>query len=209
MPTSNELLPLPLPFLPEAVIFDCDGTLIDTMPLHFKAWQETLGEQAGLFPEETFYAWGGVTAREIVMRINQIHGTSLPDEALAEDKEQRYHFLIPQATVIPLVVAEVKRFHAAGIPMGVASGGMRSVVEESLRVTGLRDYFGAVATADDVVHGKPAPDVFLLAAKRLGVAPETCVVYEDGDTGLEAARRAGMRGVDIRPFLPPRVTKAL
>lgn len=204
MTSPLDLLPLPLPFVPGAAIFDCDGTLIDTMPLHFEAWSATLDPLGASFPEETFYAWGGVTAREIIERLNQQQGLSIPVDETVHIKEERYRLLIPQAQPIVAVVEEVRRFQSAGIPIAVASGGIREVVEESLRGTGLFSLFQAIATANDVANGKPAPDVFLVAAERLGVAPDTCVVYEDADAGLEAARRAGMRAVDVRPFLAVR-----
>ena len=191
------LFPLPLPFIPGAAIFDCDGTLADTMPLHYEAWRKTLDPLNAPFPEETFYAWGGVTAFEIIDRLNALHGLQIPSHETALQKEADYRELIFRARPIVPVVNEARRFRNAGIPLAVASGGIRAVVEETLRALGILDWFGAIATADDVENGKPAPDVFLLAASRLGVAPETCVVYEDAPAGLEAARRAGMGAVDI------------
>lgn len=205
----SDLLPLPLPYVPRAAIFDCDGTLIDTMPLHYQAWRETVEPLGAVLPEDLFYAWSGVTAHEITIRLNRDQGLAMAVEETVFNKEERYRALIPLAQPIPLVVAEVYRFHTAGVPLAIASGGMNYVVKESLEATGLLRFFKALATADDVVHGKPAPDVFLLAAERLGVEPATCVVYEDGDAGLEAAHRAGMRAVDVRPFLPPRISAAL
>ena len=202
----DEHLPLPLPFLPEAAIFDCDGTLADTMPLHFRAFREIL-DAAGaghVFPEEQFYAWGGVTAAEIVARLNEQHGLALPVEETAHRKEEAYARLMPTLTPVAAVVEEARRFRDAGVRLAVASGGRRDLVEQTLHVLGVRDWFGPVVGAEDVRRGKPDPDVFLLAAQNLGVRPEVCVVYEDADAGLTAAHRAGMRAVDIRPYLPVR-----
>jgi HAD superfamily hydrolase (TIGR01509 family) len=201
---ESHLLALPYHFLPGAAIFDCDGTLADTMPLHYRAWCDTLADANCPFPEDTFYAWGGVTAREIVERLNAAHGLALDPHTLAHSKENRYRALIPRIGPIALVVDEVRRLHERDVPLAVASGGMRAVVEETLEVLGLRTYFRTVVGAEDVARGKPEPDGFLLAAERLGVAPERCVVYEDSPPGLEAARRAGMRAVDVRPHLAPR-----
>lgn len=194
------LVPMPLAEIPAGAIFDCDGTLADTMPLHFKAWSEILNGWNCPFPEEQFYAWGGVTAKEIVARLNAQHGLAMPVDETAHVKEELYRTLIPQVQAIPAVVAEVERFYGK-CPLAVASGGMLSVVEETLNALNLRHYFDALATSDDVTHGKPAPDVFLVAAERIGVAPEGCVVYEDAPAGLEAARRAGMKAVNILLYL--------
>ena len=207
IPTTPEpsadlrLYPLPLPFLPGGAIFDCDGTLADTMPLHYEAWRKTLDPLNAPFPEETFYAWGGVTAFEIIDRLNALHGLQIPSHQTALQKEADYQKRIAGVRPIAAVVEEARRLGDAGIPLAVASGGIRAVVEETLRTLGILDWFGAIATADDVENGKPAPDVFLLAAERLGVAPENCVVYEDAPAGLEAARRAGMGAVDINVWV--------
>jgi beta-phosphoglucomutase family hydrolase len=197
---AEHLVPMPLEYTPGGIIFDCDGTLADTMPLHFVAWRETLDKLGCPFPEEQFYAWGGVTAHEIVARLNTQHGLTMPVEQTAHDKEETYKLLIPQVKAIPEVMAEVERFHGK-TPLAVASGGMRPVVEETLLSLGIRHYFETVAAAEDVKHGKPAPDVFLVAAERIGVAPENCVVYEDAPAGLEAARRAGMKAVNVLLYI--------
>ena len=194
-------LALPFDFVPGGVIFDCDGTLADTMPLHYRAWREVLEPTGCPFPENLFYAWGGVTAREIAERLNARYGRSLEAETLAHTKERRYRDLIPLVQPVEVIVAEVRRLHGR-CPMAVASGGMREMVTETLKILGLSPYFNAVVTSEDVARGKPEPDTFLLAAERLGVPATDCIVYEDSDLGLEAARRAGMRAVDVRPYLP-------
>jgi HAD superfamily hydrolase (TIGR01549 family) len=101
-------------------------------------------------------------------------------------------------------VVEIARRHRSEGPLAVASGGVRRLVEPTLAQLGIADWFAAVVSAEDTARHKPEPDVFLEAARRIGVAPEDCTVYEDTDTGLEAARRAGMRGVDVRPLYLPR-----
>ncbi len=196
------LLDLPLKSIPKAAIFDCDGTLADTMPLHYVAWRETLDGLGfpNVFPEEQFYAWGGVPAREIVERLNVIHGTEMDPESVAHSKEMLYRQQIPRVKPIEKVVAEARRFHGI-CPIAVASGGMRVLVQETLETIGISDLFEIVVGSEDVRDGKPAPEVFLTAAARLGVDPEGCVVYEDAPAGLEAARRAGMQAVNILNFV--------
>lgn len=192
---------LPSDFTPSGAIFDCDGTLADTMPLHYRAWYDTLAPTGCPFPEETFYEWGGVTAGEIVERLNAQHGHSLNPAETAHAKEHLYRTLIPEVVPIAAIVAEAHRLHGAGCALAVASGGMRVMVEETLEILGIRPLFAAVIAAEDVWRGKPDPEPFLLAAQRIGVPPAECVVYEDSPAGLEAARRAGMRAVDVRPHL--------
>lgn len=202
-PTPTEhLIPMPLADLPAAAIFDCDGTLVDTMPLHFVAWRKTLDDlgHTEIFQETQFYAWGGTPAKEIMERLNEIHGLTLPPHETATVKEEVYQTLIPQVKPLLFVIEEAKRLHAAGVPLAVASGGRRDVVIESLEAVGIRELFGPIVGSEDVSHGKPAPDVFLRAAELLGVAPEGCVVYEDAPAGLLAAHRAGMKAVDITRF---------
>lgn len=198
----DHLISMPLPFTPGGLIFDCDGTLADTMPLHYRAWRATL-DRAGhptLFTEEQFYAWAGAPAYEILERLAQQHQVTLALAELTHEKEMTYQKLIPQLTPIVPVLAELERFSGV-VPMAVVSGGMRSLVEETLDILGVRERFQIVIGSGDVTKGKPDPEGMLLAASTLGVAPEDCVVYEDGPAGIEAARRAGMRAVDITRFI--------
>jgi HAD superfamily hydrolase (TIGR01509 family) len=195
---------MPLPPLPRAfsgLIFDCDGTLADTMPLHYDAWVRALRERGGQLPEPLFYELAGVPTVDIVRVLNQRFGTALDPEETAHAKEALYEELLPQAAPIEPVVAWVHEYRGR-LPLAVASGGLRRLVLKTLAGLGLEDAFQVVCTAEDVTHGKPAPDLFLLTAERLRVPAAECVVLEDSDLGLEAARRAGMQGVDIRPWLP-------
>ena len=180
-----------------ALIFDCDGTLADTMPGHFTAWVAALRAGGGDITEEQFYRLAGVTSAAIIDLLNREHGYALNIEETVEAKEKLYVEALHGVREITAVV-DIARAHAGRVPMAVASGGLRSVVNATLDSLNLRPLFDAVVTADDVVHGKPAPDIFLKAAELLGVAPEGCIVYEDGDPGIVAARAAGMRVIDVR-----------
>jgi HAD superfamily hydrolase (TIGR01509 family) len=182
---------------PEALIFDCDGTLADTMPAHYRAWLECLRPYEIPFPEERFYAMGGIPTREIVRVLAGELGKTVDLAAFVVAKEEA--FLMQAAQIIPIVkVVEIARAARGISPMAVASGGQRRIVERTLGLLHILDWFDAIVTAEDTVHGKPAPDLFLEAARRLGVPPENCTVYEDADLGIEAARRAGMKWVDVR-----------
>ena len=190
-----------LPAGTQGVIFDCDGTLADTMPLHYRAWADCLARSSCEMSEALFYELGGVPTTDIVRILNDRFGYQLSVEETAALKETLYAELLPQAQPLESVVERVRAFHGR-YPLAVASGGIRDLVDRTVQGLGIAQLFQAICTAEDVTHGKPAPDLFLLAAERLGVDPTRCVVYEDSDLGLEAARRAGMLGVDIRPFSP-------
>ncbi len=185
----------PEPF--KALIFDCDGTLADTMPTHVKAWVATYQSFGVDITEQPFFDMGGLPNRAIIETLNQQLGTSLEVEKTQGDKEQRFMEMLHTIEEIK-AVADIARHYHRQIPMAVASSGLGRIVHQMLITNGLFPLFDVIVTADDVTNGKPAPDLFLLAAQRLGVAPEDCIVYEDGDPGLEAAARAGMRAIDVR-----------
>ena len=182
-----------------ALIFDCDGTLADSMPLHDEAWQRAMAELGGAFPAAESREFAGVPTRRIFELLNQRHGYGIDPDHGNELKEAHYATLLDQVEPIEEVTAVVAEYRGR-LPMAVASGGERPVVESTLRRIGLADAFDTLVTATEIPHGKPAPDIFLEAARRLGAAPSACLVFEDADAGLEAARRAGMRAIDVRRF---------
>ena len=180
------------------LVFDCDGTVADTMPLHYQAWVAALGGHGAEMSEAVFYELAGIPTEGIVAILNDRHGHAMDPAAVAEVKDGLFEEMIPQVTAIEPVVAIVRRY-AGKLPMAVASGGTRALVGKTLSALGLLDCFAAVVTADDVRNGKPAPDIFLEAARRIGVPPEHCCGFEDAELGLQAVRAAGMVAVDIRP----------
>lgn len=185
------------PSTSDALIFDCDGTLADTMPAHYQAWLQLLEPYGIAFPEDRFYALGGVPTAEIARMLFDEAGVPIDAAAIARRKEQMFLQHMDGIVGIEKVVSVARA--ARGIrPIAVASGGQRPTVEHTLRQVGILDWFPVIVTAEDTTRHKPEPDVFLEAARRLGVPAETCTVYEDTDLGIEAARRAGMRWVDIR-----------
>jgi beta-phosphoglucomutase family hydrolase len=182
----------------DAYIFDCDGTLADTMPLHYRAWCAALKEHNAEFPEALFYELGGVTTERIVEMLNERHGHSMPVRETAMYKDNLFIELIPQTLPIEPVVELVRQFHSVK-PLAVASGGTRVIVTKILDALGILKKFDAVVTAEDCQRGKPAPDPFLEAAHRLGVVPERCLVFEDTTAGIAAAKAAGMKWVLVEP----------
>ena len=185
---------------PEGLIFDCDGTLVDTMPIHFKAWSSTTKVHGLVFPEDRFYALGGVSPFEVLRILSSEQGVKVDPKAVTREKESRYMELIAEADEIPEVMQIVRKNYGK-IPMAVASGGTPETVEGILDHCGIRHYFDAIVTSEDVEKPKPAPDTFLEAAQRINVAPEKCRAYEDADMGMKAILAAGMDAVDVRDML--------
>jgi beta-phosphoglucomutase family hydrolase len=192
-------------------IFDLDGTLIDTMPLHYRAWDEAM-RRAGLscpLDEDFFYSLGGVPTRRVAGLLAQHYGLTIDTERIFRAKEKLFTALQQDARLIEPVAAFARQA-AATHPVAVASGGPRDIVRRSLELAGLAPLFPVVVTADDVTNGKPAPDMFLLAARLMNVPAAQCLVFEDAEPGLQAARAAGMACVHVasrkrRPGTAPEV----
>lgn len=179
-----------------AYLFDCDGTIVDSMPLHYIAWKTALAEHGCVYEEQLFYAWGGRPIREILRLLNEAQGLNMPVEEVAEKKEAIYLGLLPQLKAIPEVIEHIDAQHGR-IPFAVVSGSRRDSVTGSLAALGLLDKFETLVCAEDYKRGKPAPDAFLLAAERLNVLPSECLVFEDTELGIEAATAAGMASVKV------------
>ena len=183
-----------------AYLFDCDGTIADSMPLHFRAWKKALAEWDCEYPEALFYSWGGKPVREIIAGLNELYGLKMPIEALAVRKESLYLEQLPQLKAIPEVLEHIEAQHGR-IPFAVVSGSKRESVVGSLTVLHLLDKFDTIVAAEDYKNGKPAPDAYLLAASRLGVPPKDCLVFEDTALGIQAATAAGMATVMVPVIL--------
>jgi HAD superfamily hydrolase (TIGR01509 family) len=179
-----------------AYLFDCDGTIADSMPLHYVAWKQTLTENNCDFPEKLFYDWGGIPTDKIVALLNEKHGLAMPVEHVVATKEDRFYELLPTLKVIPEVLEHIHAKHGH-IPFAVVSGGTRESVSKTLTILGLLDRFDILVCSDDYKRGKPDPEAYLMAAQQLGVAPEKCLVFEDTDLGIQAAKSAGMQWVKI------------
>jgi len=186
---------------PLAVIFDVDGVLVDSYRAHFESWSAMAADDAVPFTEEDFAASFGMTSDEVIHRHwGGPEGPPSPEAiaALDEQKERLYREIV-QRSFPPIegAAALIDALHAAGVPLAVGSSGPPENVGLVLDRLGRRERFGAVISRADVVHGKPAPDIFALAGRRLGVAPAHCVVIEDAPAGVAAARAAGMRVVAL------------
>lgn len=177
-----------------AYIFDCDGTLVDSMPLHYQAWIASLQQHDAPFDftEELFYAKAGVREQDVVMELNTLYGSQVDPDSVAHVKAEMFLKIIPQVQAIR-PVADFARSLEGRYPMAVASGSEEPIVRGCLEANDLIHLFPVIVTPAYVKKGKPAPDMFLLAAERMGVSPEDCLVMEDGLAGIEAAKAAGMQ----------------
>jgi HAD superfamily hydrolase (TIGR01509 family) len=190
-------LPLPTGEF-KAFLFDCDGTIVDSMPLHYLAWSKALAEWNCPFPEDRFYEWGGIPIKEIIERLSSEHGIVMPVHEVAERKEALYYESLPSLKGVPEVLEHMVASHGHKA-FAVVSGSTRESVEASLRVLGLLDRFDVLVCAGDYTRSKPDPEPFLLAASLLGVPPRDCLVFEDTTLGLTAAEAAGMAWVRVPP----------
>ena len=193
---------LPIPAETAALLFDCDGTLADTMALHYEAWRETLLPYGVECPRSLIDDNAGVPTTTIVAEVNRLFSLSLDAQVITAEKEARFHERIHLTRPIEEVLATAEGYFGK-LPLAVVSGGTRKMVHEVLDVIGAAGLFPVVITADDPVAPKPSPEVFLAAAVRLGVDPQLCHVFEDGDPGIVAAVAAGMTFTDVRIALAP------
>lgn len=181
------------------LIFDCDGTLVDSMPLHIKAWEFAINDAGLKWDFEFFDSKKGMPSNEILELYAKEFGVSIDIEKILQTKYDYFYKHRTEFKPIEHVVDIVFEYKDK-LPMSVASGGSRKTVNVQLDDLGIRHLFKAIITADDNLKSKPAPDMFLEAALRMNVEPHLCQVFEDGELGLEAARKAGMLATDIRLF---------
>lgn len=187
-------------FYPErefkAFLFDFDGTVADTMPVHFDAWVHALKVYNLKFTIEQHRGWAGRPTAEIVRLLSEMHGVALPVEEILKQKE--IYYLGSGANVKAIVpVLEIIKASHGKVPMAIVSGSRRKAVESTLTQLGLAPFFEILVCAEDYKNGKPAPDCFLQAAEALKVKPEDCLVFEDGLLGIQAANAAGMECIRV------------
>ncbi len=179
-----------------AFLFDCDGTIADSMPLHFEAWNAALANWGASLPLDLFYAWAGIPLVRTVELLNEKFGHAIPPAEVPAIKERKYYELLPKLKPIPSVLEHVHAQYGK-IPFAVVSGSPRESVMKTLECLGLSEFFPVIVGAEDYAQGKPHPEPFLLAARLLGVSPARCLVFEDADLGIESARAAGMHWVRV------------
>ncbi|HEX3354535.1 MAG TPA: HAD family phosphatase [Terriglobales bacterium] len=182
----------------KAYLFDCDGTIADSMPLHYIAWSKALSEWNCEFSEDLFCAWGGMPVAKVIATLNEKCGLNMPVEDVARRKEGYYLENLPQLKAVPEVMEHIEASHGR-IPLAVVSGSTRESVKASLQTLNILDKFDTLVCAGDYQKSKPHPEAFLIAAARVRIAPESCLVFEDTEMGIQAASAAGMASVKVPP----------
>jgi len=180
----------------EAYLFDCDGTIVDSMPLHYLAWKRIFSEYGCDFTEEKHYSWGGMPTEEIIATLNAEQGLAMDPVGVALKKEEYYYEIIHQLEAVPEVLEHIEATHGK-IPFAVVSGGTRDSVTRSLSARNILDKFDTLVCAGEYRKSKPDPEPYLMAAELLGVSPEKCLVFEDTEIGVQAATAAGMAWVKV------------
>ena len=188
---------------PQALIFDLDGTLADTMPAHYLAWQTALESTGLTFTEEKFYSCGGMATVKIVELLCKEQGIEADAPAVAVAK---YEAFFPHITSVKRIdpIVQIAIDNHGKLPMAIATGGRRPTAEQTIAQVDIGHLFSHIISADDVAHHKPHPETFLRAAELLGVDLAKCGAYEDADPGVVSAREAGMQVVDVREMLAAR-----
>lgn len=183
----------------QAILFDCDGTLVDTMPIHRAVWNELFLRYDFVITDEWWEEWANLPLLPMVQHV--IPGATVEQaNALNVEAMQMYNEMLHMIDPLEHVIEVARQFHGR-LPMAVVTGGYRDVVVPSLDAAGITHLFDHIVTADEVTHSKPAPDLYSLAMRRLGVEPESCLVYEDSEIGMASARAAGAGSiVDIRAW---------
>jgi len=184
----------------KALIFDIDGTLADNMPIHYESWQMVVSDLGGSFPEDLFYDWAGIPTYQITEMLNEKYGSTMDPFEAVRLKEQYFFKLLGNIKPIKSVVDIVQRYHKR-LPMACGTGGRKKIAKRILGDLNLIDYFEVIIAAEDVKNHKPDPETFLKCSDFLKISPEHCLVFEDGEKGIEAAKKAGMMVVDVRPYM--------
>ena len=183
----------------KGLIFDLDGTLADTMPIHYVAWRNAAASYGIDFTVELFMQLAGIPLYPTVEKLNQMFGTNIDPKEMGDIKETEFENNMHLTPEIKIVTDLVKIWHGK-LPMAVGTGGSRYLASKTLEFIGLKDYFEVMVTSEDVIHYKPHPETFLKCAEQLGIDPVDCEVFEDGVLGIQAARTAGMMVVDVTEY---------
>lgn len=191
-----------------ALIFDLDGTIADTMPVHFLAYKEILSNYGIEFTPELFATLAGIPAVQTIQKLNEMFGTKMDPEEIGHLKEQMYEQMMHKMKPVEPVVNLVKRYYGK-MPMSVGTGGYKKLAWKSLKILELDKYFDILVSSEDVAHPKPHPETFLKCAEKMGVLPQHCQVFEDGELGMQAAREAGMMASLVTDFYDVSIGKEI
>ena len=191
-----------------ALIFDVDGTIVDSMPLHFDIYRKILKEYGIDFTPADFEKLAGIPAIESFAVFNRIYGLNFDAVEMGTYKEAEYekrlHLIKPIESVVRLIRASYGK-----IPMAVGTGGYRHLTQKALRIADIENCFDAIVTCEDVTRFKPDPETFLRCAELMGVEPTDCEVFEDGSLGIHAAKTAGMMAVNVTDYYEVTIGKVM
>lgn len=181
----------------DAIVFDCDGTLVNSAPLHYQSFYLALLDQGASFPREWYFERLGLTRVDLISLFSQSLQLNIDVNVAVESSERHYVRLASSVELIPEIAAVARSMHKV-VPLAVASSGQHQSVTASLKAVGLLALFDHLVTADDVTEHKPSPEPYEASARLLGISPERCLVFEDSDEGIESAQGAGCSVVDVR-----------
>ena len=184
----------------EALIFDIDGTLVDTMPTHYMACQIACNKYGFDFPLDFFTSNAGRPTLEVFEDFVKENRIDLDGRKLGVEKETILESLIGEFTQMP-IITETALHYFNKLPMSLGTGATKLIATKTIEAVNLTSYFDILVTADDVKNFKPHPETFLKCAELMNITPEKCLVFEDGDPGIEAAASAGMEYVDVREIV--------
>lgn len=180
----------------KGLIFDLDGTISDTMPIHYIAWKNAAARYGIEFTTELFEQLAGIPLYPTVEKLNKLFNKNIDPQEMGDSKEQEYENNMHKARPVEPVMEVIRRYHGQ-LSMAVGTGGGRQISQKAMRLIGVDQYIDKLVSADDVTHHKPHPETFLKCAELIGVAPQDCLVFEDGILGIQAAQTAGMQVVDV------------
>lgn len=183
-----------------ALIFDLDGTLSNSLPVHMATWNKVGEIYEFKFDPQIMLEMTGRATIEFARRVVEQYGLSADPQEIVTLKQQSFWDMSELLEPVNEIVSIVKKYYGE-LPLAVGTGASRKSTEVQLKELEIEDYFDVIVTADDVIRHKPNPDTFLKCAELMGVAPEKCQVFEDGDLGIEAAKTAGMMVTDVRPHI--------
>ena len=183
----------------KGLIFDLDGTIADTMPIHYVAWRNAAARYGIDFSVELFEKLAGIPLYKTVEKLNELFNKNIDPQEMGDAKEAEYEASMHLAQPIEPVMDVIRQYHGK-LPMAIGTGGCRYLSEKVMRIIGVDQYINKLVSADDVGKHKPHPETFLKCAELIGVKPEDCLVFEDGILGMQAAKAAGMQAVNVTDY---------